>query len=143
MSTLYETDFYTWTQQQAQRLRQGPLSELDLEHLAEEIESMGKRDRRALGSQLRNILLHLLKWRFQPLLRGPSWRRSIRTARLKMDDILQDSPSLRRHLPNLLAKEYSRAVAQAVDETGLRSSDFPNACPWPLEQILDEDFWPD
>ncbi|MDQ2694387.1 MAG: DUF29 domain-containing protein [Pseudomonadota bacterium] len=142
MTTLYDTDFYTWTQRQASLLRQGRTDDLDLEHLAEEIESMGKRDRRALGSHLRNILLHLLKWQFQPALQGPSWRRSIANSRTKIEVILKDSPSLKRESSDLLSEEYDRARRLAMRETSLSLDNFPAVCPWTLEQVLDEDFWP-
>lgn len=140
---LYDRDFYLWTQRQAELLRLGLLSDIDLENLAEEIESMGKRDRRALGSHLRNILLHLLKWRHQPSLRGPSWRQSIDNARTEIEVILSDSPSLKAQMPELLGSEYTRARRQAIRETGLEDSTFPKTCPWTVDEVLDEEFWPD
>src|SRR5262245_42581512 len=95
-TALYDQDFYTWTQEQAALLREGAVQELDLMHLAEEIESLGKSDRRALGSHLRNLVLHLLKWQYQPRGRetGQSWRSSIRNARAEITTLLEDSPSL-------------------------------------------------
>ena len=93
----YENDFYLWTQQQADLLRQGQFNrvDLDLENIAEEIESMGKRDRRSVSSYLQNVLLHLLKWRYQPERRGTSWRLSIENGRYQVVDLLEESPSLK------------------------------------------------
>src|SRR5262252_9818951 len=104
--TRYDEDFYTWTQEQAALLREGAVQELDLANLAEEIESLGKSDRRALGSHLRNLMLHLLKWQYQPSGRqtGHSWRASIRNARLEIAVLLEDSHTYEREVPQLLAR---------------------------------------
>ncbi len=144
-ATLYEQDFYAWTQEQAALLREGALHDLDVTHLAEEIESLGKSDRRALGSHLRNLVLHLLKWHGQPTGRdtGHSWRSSIRNARAEIAVLLEDSPSLRREVSGLLARWYPLARLDAADETGLPLVTFPEACPWTAEQVLDTDFWPE
>lgn len=141
-STSYETDFYLWTQQQAALLRAGALTALDIEHLIEEIEDMGASDRRALGSFLEQVIMHLLKWQYQPERRGTSWRLSIRKGRNAIERVLEYSPSLQRHLPVMLAAEYRRARRNAADETGLPLSAFPETCPFTLEHITG-DHWPD
>jgi hypothetical protein len=143
-TALYDQDFYTWTQEQAALLREGAVHELDLGNLAEEIESLGKSDRRALGSHLRNLVLHLLKWQYQPSGRqtGHSWQSSINIARDEIALILEDSPSLVATVPALLARRYPLARHHAADETRLPLATFPTACPWPPEQVLDPDFWP-
>src|SRR5215475_8808190 len=107
-TALYDQDFYTWTQEQAALLREGAVDALDLTNLAEEIESLGKSDRRALGSHLRNLVLHLLKWRYQPSGRqtGHSWQSSIRNARAEIDVLLEDSRSLQQEVVGLLARWY-------------------------------------
>ena len=140
----YETDFYLWTQQQADLLRQGQFNrvDLDLANIAEEIESMGKRDRRAMGGYLQNVLMHLLKWRYQPERRGTSWRLSIRNGREQIFDLLEESPSLYPQMDSFLQKEYPRARKNAADETGLPLITFPEECPFTVEQITG-DFWPD
>jgi Domain of unknown function DUF29 len=138
----YETDFYQWTQQQAALLRQGLLSAIDAVNLAEEVESMGKSDRRAIGSFLELILLHLLKWRYQPRRRGTSWKSSIRNGRNTVERLLADSPSLVPQLKTLANEEYRRARRSAADETKLPLSTFPEQCPFTVEQITG-DFWPD
>jgi len=141
---LYDQDFYQWTQEQAALLREGAWQDLDVLNLAEEIESLGKSDRRALGSHLRNLALHLLKWHAQPAGRhpGPSWRQSIRNARAEIAVLVEDSPSLRREVPGLLVRWYPLARLDAADETGLPLTLFPEACPWTPAQVLDDDFWP-
>ena len=140
----YETDFYLWTQQQADLLRQGQFNrvELDLANIAEEIESMGKRDRRAIGGYLQNVLMHLLKWQYQPQRRSTSWRLSIRNGREQLLDLLEESPSLKPQLDYFLQKEYPRARNNAADETGLPLTAFPEECPFTIEQITG-DYWPD
>ena len=140
----YETDFYLWTQQQADLLRQGPFNrvDLDLANIAEEIESMGKSDRRAIESHLFVILLHLLKWQFQPSRRGKSWRLSIWNGRLDIARLLKDSPSLTPQLSALATEEYPAARKQAANETGLPLTTFPDVCPFTVEQITG-DYWPD
>src|SRR5215471_8191335 len=115
MRTHYDDDFYTWTQEQAALLREGAVQELDLANLAEEIESLGKRDRRALGSHLRNLMLHLLKWQYQPGGRqtGQSWRSSIRNARVEITVLLEDSRNFAHEVPGLLERWYPLARLDA------------------------------
>lgn len=142
--TAYETDFYQWTQQQAALMRQGEFNhvDLDIENIAEEIESMGRRDRYALRSYLHNILMHLLKWQHQPERRGTSWRLSIKNGRHQVDILVEDSPSLQGKIPDLIAKEYTQARENAALETGLPLATFPELCPFTVEQITG-DYWPD
>jgi len=139
---LYDQDFYAWTQQQAGLLRAGKLSAADLEHIAEEIESMGKTEKRELVSRLTVLLLHLLKWQFQPVRQGASWRLSIATNRDALADHLDDNPSLRSVLEASIDTAYRRARRDAALETGLSEDTFPTACPWSFSQMMAEDFWP-
>lgn len=137
----YDTDYYAWTQTQAAALRRVAelrlnLPEVDLEHLAEEIEGMGRSDRRALARQLERVLLHLLKWQVQPGLRGISWQRSIASARHEIEKLLEDSPSLRNEIGSRLDGEYRAARQGAIAETGLVPTLFPKTCPFTVEQIL-------
>ena len=141
-STLYESDFYAWTTEQAGLLRAGRLSEVDLEHLAEEIESMGRSEKRELVSRLTVLLLHLLKWQFQPVRQGPSWRLSIATTRDTLADHLVENPSLRGTMEASVSMAYRRARRNASVETGLAETNFPTVCPWSIDQLLAEDFWP-
>ena len=142
-ASLYERDFYAWANEQAALLRAGQLSAADVEHIAEEIESMGRTEKRELVSRLAVLLLHLLKWQFQPTHRGPSWRLSIANARDDLTDHLADNPSLKAHLPNAIESAYRRAHRQAAAETGHRETAFPDACPWSFEQMMEANFWPE
>jgi len=144
MSACYETDFYLWTQQQAGLLRQGQFNRIDLdaENIAEEIESMGKRDRRSISSYIQNVLLHLLKWRYQPERRGTSWSLSIENARYQILNLLDESPSLKGEMIVFATKEYQQASRNAAGETGLALTTFPDQCPFTVEQITG-DYWPD
>jgi hypothetical protein len=145
MQSDYDTDFYEWTQHQAAALAAGHVSELDLANLAEEIESLGKRDRRGLRNNLKVVLMHLLKWRYQPELRqtGPSWESTIIEHRDRIEAILDDSPSLRHQVPAIITKAYPRACRLTSSETALPLEIFPETCPWTAEQVLDETFWPE
>jgi Domain of unknown function DUF29 len=142
MST-YAEDFYGWTQEQAALLRAGHLSALDVEHVAEELESLGMNEKRAIGRQLQRLLAHLLKWRYQPSHRTPSWRRSIRQARDVIADVLEDNRGLRPYPAQRLPLAYRRARRDAADDTGLPLRTFPVPCEWTPEQVLEEDFWPE
>ena len=142
MADLYDTDLYQWTQAQAAAIRAKDVAALDLEHLAEEIESVGIADEHAITRQLQRLLLHLLKWRYQPTRRTPSWRRSVRQARDAIADRLERSPSLRDYPARRVPLAYRRARRDAADETGLPLATFPEACPWPLDRVLAEDWLP-
>ena len=143
MTSLYEADFYAWANEQALLLRAGKLSAADIQNIAEEIESMGKSEKRELVSRLTILLLHLLKWRFQPGLRGNSWRYTIRVQRRDLTRHLADNPSLNAQLSAVLADSYVSAVLSAAGETGLPETTFPDICPWLYQQVADPDFWPD
>ena len=122
-SPLYDRDFYAWSREQAELLRAGKLAEADIDHIAEEIDSMGRTEKRELVSRLSVLLLHLLKWRYQPEKRGPSWEASIRVQRNRLADHLDDNPSLKPLLPKALASAYRDASLEAVAETGLPGGD--------------------
>ena len=139
----YDTDFYLWTQQQAALLRQGQTTELDVANLVEEIEDMGKSNRLALESYLSNVIMHLLKWQYQPERRGTSWKLSIRNGRRQIEKRLKNSPSLKPQLPMIVQEEYPPARENAADEAGLPLSTFPDVCPFTVEQVLDAEYWPD
>jgi hypothetical protein len=142
-SALYEEDFYAWTIEQARLLREGALSEIDAENIAEELECMGKSNRRELRSRLIVLLMHLLKFRFQADRISPSWRITIRAQRDEIQALLADSPSLHPAVTEMLARAYIRARQDAIDETGLPATAFPAECPFTPEQILSEDFLPE
>ncbi len=136
MSALYERDFYAWANEQAELLRNGKLAAADIANIAEEIESMGRSEKRELVSRLTVLLLHLLKWRFQPERRGVSWDLSMANARDDLTDHLADNPSLKPLLPEAMATAYRRARRNAALETDLPESTFPADCPWTFDQAM-------
>jgi hypothetical protein len=142
-NTLYDQDFFAWANEQARLLRAGKLSEADIGHIAEEIESMGRSEKRELVNRLSVLLMHLLKWRFQPSARGTSWRLTIEEQRDRLADHLLDNPSLKATLDASIASGYKLAILGAARETGLDRAVFPVTCPWSFEQFMDADVWPD
>lgn len=140
---LYDRDFLEWTRCNAALLRAGRFLEADIEHIAEEVEDMGRSQQHELRSRLRVLLVHLLKWRFQPSHRGPSWRATIRDQRDEIADLIETAPSLRNEAARVIEKTYRRAAARAAEETSLPETTFPEKCPFTVEQILDEDYLPD
>jgi len=142
-STLYDQDFYAWLGNNAHLLREGRLNGIDAVHLAEELEDMGRSQKRAIASHLRVLLSHLLTWRYQPDRRCVSWRLSIRNARDQIEAIVEDSPSLRRELPEVVSREYQKARKYAADETGLPLESFSEQAPFAPERIFDDDYLPD
>jgi hypothetical protein len=139
----YDQDLYAWAMSNAQRLREGRLAEIDAENIAEELEAMGRSERRQLLSRLSVLVAHLLKWRHQPERRSRSWRNTIVTQREDLLDLLAESPSLRPDLAGRLERAYARARRLAENETGLPPSVFPAECPFDLEEVVDGDFWPE
>lgn len=140
---LYEQDLYAWAVHSARLVREGRFGELDAAHLAEELESMGKSELRALERRLAVLLAHLLKWEHQPDQRSKSWRRTIIEQRKRIERLLGDSPSLRTKLPTLLPDAYDSALRWAADESSLDEADFPQTCRYALERVLDLDYYPE
>ena len=142
---LYDDDFYAWTKHQATLLRAAKWQELDYVNLAEEIESLGRSDRRQLKHRLEVLIMHLLKWQYQPERRerGQSWRSTIREQRNRIHDLLEDSPSLRPQVDTLNPQIYIQARLRALDETQLDEAVIPTVCPYTVAQVLDDAFWPD
>lgn len=138
-----DRDFYAWANEQAALLRAGKFAQADLEHIAEEIESMGKGEKRELVSRLTVLLLHLLKWRFLPELRSTSWRLTVEEQRLQVDSHLADNPSLKALLATAVADSYRLAMIGARRETGLSAATFPTHCPWSFDQMMGDEFWPE
>ena len=143
MPSLFDNDFHAWASQQAGLLRGGRLADADIPHIIEEIESMGRSEQRELVNRLVVLLLHLLKWRFQPGLRGNSWRLSIKEQRIRLEAHLEDNPSLTAKLDQAIARAYRLAMIEAERETGLAESTFPTSCPFTFTQIMDDAFWPE
>ena len=141
-ANLYEHDFYAWANEQAALLRSGKLDAADIEKIAEEIESMGKTEKRELVSRLTVLLMHLLKWQFQPERRGSSWEATITVQRDDIVDHLDDNRSLKSTLSETIVHAYRKALIMAAGETGLPKATFPHVSPWSFDQLIDPDFWP-
>ncbi len=141
-SELYELDFYAWTQQQAKLLSEKKWSDLDIQNLVEEIESLGRQERRELKNRLTVLLGHLLKWEFQSGNRSRSWLATIREQRSQVLQLLAESPSLQPYLPEALENVYQSALNLAVGETSLSYRVFPRKCFYSLKQILNSEFLP-
>jgi Domain of unknown function DUF29 len=140
--SLHDNDFYAWSLEQAALLRAGRVGEADLATIAEEIESMGKTEKRELVGRLTVLLLHLLKWERQPAGRSHSWRLSIANARDEIRDLLDDNPSLKPVIDDVMASAYRYARRKAAIETDMSEDTFPARCPWNFVRAMDESFWP-
>jgi hypothetical protein len=140
----YDKDINAWAQEQARLLRAGRFEMLDIEHIAGEIEDVGKSEQRELASRMAVLLAHLLKWQYQPERRGASWEKTIKAQRKEIAYALDESPSLAPKLqePRWLDMVWARAVAQAVGETGLDC--FPEECPWAIQgEVLAQSWLPE
>lgn len=141
-SCLYHRDFVAWADEQARLVRSGRVDDLDLEHLAEEIEAMGGSQRTEVGSRLAVILEHLLKWEFQPDKRKYGWRATLIEQRISVEGLIDASPSLQRQPEIALPRAYALARVRAAADTGLPERTFPAECPYGLEQVFDPAFYP-
>lgn len=140
--SLYETDFYGWTTETARALRERNYRSLDMHNLIEEIESMGRSEARELTSRLAQLLMHLLKWEYQWLMRSKSWTGTIKVQRQLAARVLNRNPSLRPRLAELVEDAYDHALIAAEKETGLPIRTFPESCPYPIDSILADDWLP-
>lgn len=139
---LYETDFYAWIQEQAKLLRHQQWNQLDLPNLIEEIESLGKQQRAELRNRLKVLIGHLLKWEYQPERRSRSWLMTIRVQRRDTQELLEENPSLKPYLEEALQKIYESGRDLAVGETNLPLKTFPENCPYTLDEIFRDGFYP-
>ncbi|AFY33075.1 DUF29 domain-containing protein [Calothrix sp. PCC 7507] len=142
-SELYEQDFYLWIQTTIELLKQGQLTELDLENLIEEIATMGRSEKKALRSNLEVVLMHLLKYQYQAEKRSGSWRATIREHRKRIKETFAESPSLKPYFYQVFGGCYEDARLLAADETELQIATFPEQSPFTPEQVLDADFLPE
>lgn len=141
-SSGYEVDAVVWFDQQAKLLRARKFDQLDIDHLIEELQAMARRDRRELRSRLQVLVTHLLKCAYQPEQKSPGWTGTIRTQRIEIAELLNDSPSLRAHLSEYAQARYPAALQCAAEETGLPATTFPATLAFSPEQLLDEDCIP-
>ena len=140
---LYEQDYYLWLVHTAKLVAENRFAEIDLVSLAEEIEDMGRSEKRAIKSNLRVLLAHLLKYKYQSDKRSNSWRATIREHRLRIKEAFQDSPSLQRYFDEVFDECYHNARAIAADETGLEIATFNTQCPFSKVEVLDSNFLPE
>ena len=127
----------------ARLLREGKLEQIDIEHLAEELEGMGKTQQRVLISRLTVLLAHLMKWQLQPELRTRSWKNTIKVQRIDLQELLEDNPSLRPQTGEALNRAYRKAKLLAAGDTNMDETSFPETCPYSFEQAMEEAFWPE
>jgi len=143
-TSLYDTDIYAWSQQQVALLRAEDFTEVDWHHLIEEIDSLGISQLREVENRLIKLIMHLLKWQFQPEKRqtGRSWYLTITHQRVRLERVLERAPTLRSRLPEIICDVYPSVVKLAVAETQLPRNIFPLQCPYSPAQILDDEFFP-
>ena len=140
---LYDQDFYVWTMEQADLLRRRKPDWMDWNNVAEELESMGKRDRREIINRLEKLLMHLAKWQWQPEKRSQSWSQTIKEQRKQIALVLKDSPSLDNFMRYSLPETWTSAIGEAAEETGLPLSTIPDTCPWNIDAQILADWWPE
>ena len=145
MKTSYESDVVAWAKEQAALIRAGQFDQLDLTHIAEEIEDVGKSEQRELASRMAVLLAHILKWKFQPQKRSVSWTLTIKEQRRLLVRRVQKTPSLSPMLsdPEWVDEIWVDAKALAEKETGLDMSTYPEICPWSMTDVLTPDWLPD
>lgn len=142
MSETYTADFTAWAEQTAELLRQGCWHEIDMPQLIDEVEDLGRSERRGIVSQLVRLLLHLLKWQYQLQRRSDSWLDAITDARTQIELAIEASPSLEDYPAEQLAQSYPRSRRQAAKRTGLAEAVFPETSPYAIHLVLDMDWLP-
>lgn len=142
MSVRYEEDFYGWAMANALLLKEGKINQADLEHISEELETLGRSERREFISRLSQVIMHLLKWQFQPNLQSKSWQVTLREQRRRVRRVLKENPSLQAKVEECMLEAYEDALDDAIKETGLDEKIFPNNCPYTFEVCLNDSFFP-
>jgi hypothetical protein len=141
--TLYEQDFYLWLETTAKYLRERDLEHLDWDNLLEEIESMGRSEKKEVRNRLVGLLMHLLKWKYQSSYRSKSWLSTINEQRRRINFTLEDSPSLNAYYESVFPRCYTMAHKEASRETDLSVETFPEQCPFTPQDTLNPDYLPD
>jgi hypothetical protein len=136
----YDKDFYSWSQEQGRLVREGRWNEVDRENVAEEIESLGREQFNKLESAFRVLIMHMLKWDHQPERRSRSWRATIATQRVELEDVLADNPGLKPRISEAIARGYRKARLEAANETEVSLKAFPETCPYSFEDITSRPF---
>lgn len=138
----YDEDFARWSAEQSELIRQRRFDEVDLENVADEIESLGRSDKREIESRMKVLLVHLLKLKFQPGQGKPGWTSTITEQRRRIRKVIEESPSLTAYPMSVLGEEYEYARGDAAEETGIAVATFPETCPFSIEQVLGLSFFP-
>jgi hypothetical protein len=139
-ASLYENDFYRWTIEQSKELRCGNFDGLDLQNLAEEIESLGRQEKRELENRLGVLIGHLLKWQYQQEKRTRSWQITINNQRRSINKLLGDNPSLKSYLDTALQEGFVSGLDLVLTETPLKKKELPSQCPYTIDQVFDSGF---
>jgi hypothetical protein len=142
LKALYYQDYYLWLETTAKQIEEGNLEQIDFINLLEEIESMGRSEKSSLESNLKILLLHLLKYKYQPQERTNSWLASIEEHRQRIENTFRDSPSLKRYFQEIYDSVYLKARRLAAFETGSPLSIFPETSPFTIEESINPDFFP-
>lgn len=138
----HENDVYGWAVHTAQLLREKKMSEVDFDSVIEEMEALGRSEKHELVNRLSLVIAHLLKWQFQPNMRGHSWKYTIEEQREQAKIHWEDNPSLKNKLNEIIARAYKIALSKAARETSLDKKTFPSECPYAFEQIMNDEFYP-
>jgi hypothetical protein len=136
----YDSDFYSWSQEQGRLVREGRWSEVDRQNVAEEIESLGREQFNKLESAVRIVLIHMLKWDYQPERRSRSWALSIKGRRIALRNVIADNPGLKPRIGEAITRAYEQACVEAANETGLGQKIFPATCPYSFDDITSREF---
>jgi hypothetical protein len=142
-NNLYETDFHAWARLQARLLRERRWDDLDIANLVEEVEGVARSDKKEIRSRLVVLIMHLLKYKYQPGARSPRWRSTIREQRRGIREVVAESPSLKRYPARTYLDQYEAARISASDETGIAFELFPAECPFTIDEIMGDDFFPE
>lgn len=138
----YEEDFYGWAMANASLLKKGKFNEADMNHIIEEMEALGRSNRRELVSRLGVLIAHLMKWQYQASLRKGGWQGTIERQRIEINDVLEENPSLKSQIEEVTPKAYKYALSILKEETPLDLKSFPSECPYTFVQMIDDGFLP-
>lgn len=136
MAADYATDYYGWATETAQKLRSGDLAGINLNLVAEEIESLGRSEQQQLANRLSILVAHMLKWEFQPSQRKQGWLNTMTEQRRRIQRLLEKNPSLKPLVAESITEAYPEAVFHAATETNMVEQDFPRTCPYSADEIL-------
>ena len=142
MHPKYEDDFYGWAMANASLLKKRKFNEADMNHIIEEMEALGRSNRRELVSRLGVLIAHLMKWQYQTSLRKGGWQGTIERQRIEISDVLEENPSLKSQIEEIMPKAYKYALSILKEETPLDLKSLPSECPYTFIQMMDDEFFP-